>query len=256
MSSPNPEQVAPFKFDRGPVGCLLIHGFLGVPLSLRELGEYLADRDLSVLCRPLPGHSTTPRDMMRTTWHDWHRACVENLEELNATCKQIFLCGLSMGGTLSLHLAAHYANRFPVAGVAAYGAPVYMTHPLYPYLPVARKFIKFFPVPEKDAADPVARKTAKSYDRVPLLCISSLLELLAHVKHDLQDVAVPVLLIQSRNDHTVRPDNARLIHDLLGSTDKTIVEVERSYHVLTIDYDKELVKEETYKFIARVAGLG
>ena len=36
---------------------------------------------------------------------------------------------------------------------------------------------------------------------------------------------------------------------------KTIVEVEKSYHVLTADYDKETVKEKTCEFIRRVADI-
>jgi carboxylesterase len=255
MDRLDPERVAEFSFDRGPVGCLLTHGFMGVTASLRELGEYLAERDLTVLCRPLPGHSTTAHDMMQTNWHDWHDASVKNLAELSTKCEKVFLCGISMGGTLSLHLAAHYADQHKVAGVAAYAAPIYMKNALFPLLPIVRRFMKFFPVPEKDAADPAARELARSYDRVPLECVSSLLDLIAHVRHDLQDITVPVLMIQSTNDHTVHPDNVRLIQKLLGSTDKTVVEVEKSYHVLTADYDKETVKEKTYEFIRRVAEL-
>jgi esterase/lipase len=43
-----------------------------------------------------------------------------------------------------------------------------------------------------------------------------------------------------------------LIHRLLGSKDKTLIEVDRSYHVVTVDYDKEVVKEKTFEFIRRV----
>jgi carboxylesterase len=160
-----------------------------------------------------------------------------------------------MGGTLSLHLAAHYAEQHRIAGLAAYAAPIYMKNPLLPLLPVAKRFVKFMRVSEKDAADPAARELARSYDRVPLQCVSSLLELIAHVKNDLQDITVPALLIQSANDHTVNPSDVHLIHKLLGSTDKTIVEVERSYHVLPADYDKETVKEKTYEFICRVGDM-
>jgi carboxylesterase len=251
----NPEKTAAFRFDRGPVGCLLTHGFTGSPFEMRELGEYLADKGLTVLCKPNPGHGTTPYDMLRTNWHDWYRASVENLAELSERCEKVFLCGMSMGGTLSLHLAAHYAEQRKIAGVAAYGAPVYLKNILLPVLPLARKVMTFKPPSQSDVADPVARERQESYDRVPLACISSLLELMAHVKNDLQDVFVPVLLIQSAKDNTVHPPNAHLIHRLLGSLDKTLVEVNRSYHVVTVDYDKEIVKEKTYEFIRRIGKL-
>ncbi len=255
MKRLNPEKVAAFEFKKGPVGCLLTHGFTGSPFEMRELGEFLAGNGLSVLCRPLPGHATSPHDMLKTNWHDWYHACIRNLAELSERCDKVFLCGMSMGGTLSLHLAAHYARRYKVAGVAAYGAPVYLKNILLPILPLARKVITFKPPSKSDVADPAARERQESYDQTPLDCITSLLDLLAHVKNDLQDVRVPVLLMQSLKDNTVHPPNVRLIHRLLASEDKTMIEVDRSYHVITVDYDKEIVKQKTLEFIRRVGKL-
>ncbi|MBI5118051.1 alpha/beta fold hydrolase [Candidatus Poribacteria bacterium] len=255
MKRLNPEKTAAFRFDRGPVGCLLTHGFTGSPFEMRELGEYLAGKGLTVLCKPLPGHGTTAEDMSRTNWYDWYRACVINLAELSSRCEKVFLCGMSMGGTLSLHLAAHYASQYKVAGVAAYAAALYLKNPLLPLLPILKRFIRFKPPSESDVADPVARANQESYGTVPLECVSSLLDLCAHVKNDLQDVTAPVLLIQSKKDNTVPPPNALLIHRLLGTSDKTLIEVERSYHVVTVDYDKELVKERTFEFIKRIEKL-
>jgi carboxylesterase len=222
---------------------------------MRELGEYLAGKGLTVLCKPLPGHGTTAEDMLRTNWYDWYRACVANLAELSSRCEKVFLCGMSMGGTLSLHLAAHYASQYKVAGVAAYAAALYLKNPLLPLLPILKRFIKFKPPSESDVADPVARANQESYGVAPLECVSSLLELCAHVKNDLQDVSVPALLIQSKKDNTVPPPNVFLIHRLLGSSDKTLIEVQNSHHVVTVDYDKELVKERTYEFIKRIEKL-
>lgn len=255
MKKLDPDKVAAFRFDKGPVGCLLTHGFTGSPFEMRELGEYLADKGLTVLCKPLPGHGTTPYDMLETDWHDWWGACVENLAELSSRCEKVFLCGMSMGGALSLHAAAHYADRYKIAGVAAYGTPIYLKNFLLPLIPIAKKVLKFKPSAGSDVADQVACAEQQSYDLTPLECVSSLLELLSHVRNDLADVSVPVLLIQSKGDNTVHPPNVHLINRLLGSDDKTVVEVERSYHVITVDYDRDIVKEKTYDFIRRVANI-
>jgi carboxylesterase len=255
MKRLNLEKTAGFRFDGGPIGCLLTHGFTGSPFEMRGLGEFLAEKGLTVFCRRLPGHGTMPEDMLKTNWYDWYRACVDNLAELSESCEKVFLCGMSMGGTLSLHVAAHYARNYKVAGVAAYGAPVYLKNILLSILPLARKVMTFKPPSTSDVADPVACKNQESYDRTPLACITSLLDLLAHVKQDLQDVQIPVLLMQSKKDNTVHPPNVRLIYDLLGCEDKTVVEVERSYHVITVDYDRDIVKEKTYEFIRRVGKL-
>jgi carboxylesterase len=210
---------------------------------------------VSVLCKPLPGHSTTAHDMMQTDWYDWYNACRENLAELSSRCERVFLCGLSMGGTLSLHLAAHHAEQCKVAGVVTYGAPFHMKSSLFSLLPIAKRVMRSARISAKDCADPTGREMASSYDRVPLRCAASLLDLIAHVKDDLQDIGVPVLLMQSRKDHVVTPSSARHIEALLGSRDKAVIEVEKSYHILPVDYDKHFVKEKTYEFIRRVANL-
>ncbi len=255
MKTLDPEKVAAFRFDNGPIGCLLTHGFTGSPFEMRELGEFLADKGLSVLCNPLPGHGTTPYEMLKTDWYDWYGAFVDNLAELSSRCEKVFLCGMSMGGTLSLHAAAHHAEKYNVVGVAAYAAPVYLKNALLPLVPLAKKLVKFKPSAGSDVADPVACASQQSYDLTPLECITSLLDLLAHVKNDLQDVSAPVLMIQSKKDNTVHPPNVHLINKLLGSKDKTVIEVEKSYHVITVDYDKETVKGKTYEFISRIADL-
>ena len=251
----DPEKVAAFRHDKGPVGCLLTHGFGGSPFEMRELGEFLSEKGLSVLCRPLPGHGTTPLDMMETDWYDWYRACVANVAELSSRCEKVFLCGMSSGGSLSLHVAAHYAQRYKIAGVAVYATPVYLSNPLLPLLPIVKMFFKFTRPGESDVTDLAARERQQYYNRIPLECIASLARMLAHMENDLQDVTVPVLLIHSKNDKSVDPRNVYLIHKLLGTHDKTVIEVERSGHSLMVDLDKEILKEKTYEFIKRVGNL-
>ena len=248
----DPEKVSAFRFDRGPVGCLLVHGFAGSPHEMRELGEHLAEQDITTLCEPLPGHGTSPHDMMRTNWHDWHRACVSNLSELSSKCEKVFLAGISMGGTLCLHAAAHYQQHYNVAGVIALSTPVAMKIPMAPVVSVLERFIKFRALSESDVADPAARAQMQSYDRVPLRCAMSLSDLLSHVIHDLQDVHVPVLILHGRKDNMVHWSNADRIHELLGTPNKTIIELAKSGHVITVDHEKDIVKEKTCEFIRQV----
>jgi len=255
MKGLDAEKTASFRFDRGPTACLLIHGFTGSPCVLRGLGEYLAERDLTVVCNRLPGHGTSPREMLGTNWHDWYAACVEDLAELSSRSERVFLCGLSMGGTLSLHLAAHHAARCKVAGVVTYAAPVYMENPLFALIPIAKRFMKFKKTTPPDVADTTARDQVQSYGHVPIECVESLLDLLRHVKDDLRDAKTPTLLMQGRVDHVVAPPNVHLIHSLLGSEDKEVLELENSYHILSLDYDRELVMQKTYEFINRTSDL-
>lgn len=69
------------------------------------------------------------------------------------------------------------------------------------------------------------------------------------IRAALPKVRCPVLILHSRNDHTAIPANATEIEARISSEDKELVWYERSYHVLTLDYDKDDVSDRTYRFI-------
>src|SRR2546423_256151 len=92
-------------------GFLLCHGFTGTPASMRAWGAHLAGAGFTVRCPLLPGHGTRWQDLNRTTWEDWYGAVREALLALLATCRTVFVGGLSMGGTLTLRLAEEFGDR-------------------------------------------------------------------------------------------------------------------------------------------------
>ena len=62
-------------------------------------------------------------------------------------------------------------------------------------------------------------------------------------------VVCPALIFQSREDFVVPPENGPFILDHIGSADKQLVWLDNSYHVATLDNDKELIAEQTLQFI-------
>ncbi|HZI76533.1 MAG TPA: alpha/beta fold hydrolase, partial [Gemmatimonadales bacterium] len=119
-SSPaQPEELQPFRIRGGTRGCLLIHGFAGTPPEVRGLGSYLAARGYDVIGPLLAGHGITPEAMALTRWPDWFRSVEAALSTLRRDCKDIFVGGQSLGGTLALHLAATHPE---LKGVIAMGA--------------------------------------------------------------------------------------------------------------------------------------
>src|SRR5436305_8863266 len=114
-----PEQLRPFRIRGGTRGCLLIHGFAGTPPEMRGLGEYLAAAGYDVMGPLLAGHGLTPEAMAQTRWTVWARSAQDALTALGRDCREVFVAGQSLGGTLALHLAAAYPG---VKGAAAIGA--------------------------------------------------------------------------------------------------------------------------------------
>ena len=68
----------------------------------------------------------------------------------------------------------------------------------------------------------------------------------------LGDIACPVLILTSPKDHVVPPANSDLLAaGVAGPVER--VTLERSYHVATLDYDRDLVNEKVVEFVARVS---
>jgi len=163
----------PFFFPGGPVGCLLIHGGTGSPPEMRPMGEYLAEKGLTALGVRLAGHGTTPeacpelcrRDLATTTWQDLVASAEEGLGQLQDQCEHVFLAGLSLGGLITLYLAAHR----PIAGAVVMAAPAYITDWRFRFLPLIKHFVKWYHSSgELDLTDPEGRERVSFYRRVRL----------------------------------------------------------------------------------------
>ncbi|MFQ5865927.1 MAG: alpha/beta hydrolase [bacterium] len=233
-------------FKKGPVGCLLIHGFTGSPNELFELGEYLSKENLTVSIPMLPGHGTYSADLLNYTWRDWFERVKASYHELSDMCEEVYVAGLSMGGTLALHLAAHY----PVHGVISMAAVIKLPTWKKIFAKNLDGLIKFRRKRGgEDVRDESAKSQLESYQRYPLKSVEQLFQLLDHVRNDLPEISAPILILHSKYDHTVPFSNSELIYHLVGSFDKRKVDLEQSYHVITVDFDKEKLKEEAFNFI-------
>jgi len=239
--------LSPFFFHGGPTGCLLIHGFSGSPPEMRPMGEYLAEKRLTVIGVRLAGHGATPEDMARAGWRDWVASAEEGLRELRGRCDRVFVAGLSMGGLITLHLAAHH----PLAGIVAMSAPAYIADWRFRLMPLAQYFIRWVtPNIESDLTDPEAEKRIFSYGRLPVRCIVSLRQLIRLVRREIPQVTAPALIMQGEKDHHVPADSAPIIFQELGTSEKEIVWWPNSGHCITVDSEREAVWARVYEFIA------
>jgi carboxylesterase len=91
--------------------------------------------------------------------------------------------------------------------------------------------------------------TELAYPVVPVPAIRQLYALMGVTRELLPRVTCPTLVFQSRDDHVVNPDNGPYIVEHVGTADKRLVWLDHSYHVATLDNDKELIASETLRFI-------
>lgn len=242
----------PFTFGEGPTAALLIHGFTGSPQSMRDLGKYLAEAGIAVTCPRLPGHGTTWQDLNTRTTDEWVATVNAELDRLRDEHDEIFLVGLSGGGALALDCAARRPKD--VAGLVTLAGSVHSNDPRRFFAPAIRHLVKSLPGIGNDICDPDAREIC--YERIPTSAAHSLLRFMKRVRGELPKVINPILVLHGCNDHTVHPGNARLIYEGVSSQDKELVWLERSYHVITLDYDRDEVFERTLGFIRSRARAG
>jgi carboxylesterase len=242
----------PFTADGGPVGALLVHGFTGSPQSLRPWAEHLAAAGLTVRLPRLPGHGTRWQDMNATRWEDWYGEAERGFDVLRSQCDEVFVAGLSMGGTLTLRLAEVRARE--VTGLVLVNPSLSTDDRRARLLPYLAPFIPSFPPIGGDIKKPGVTELA--YDRLPLRAAASLQKLWAVTRADLAQVTAPVLAFRSAEDHLVEPSSMRIL--LAGATGTTVTErvLTDSYHVATLDNDAPAIFEESLAFIRAQSRIG
>jgi carboxylesterase len=236
--------------EGGHVGVLLLHGFTGSPVSMRPLAEALVASGFVVELPLLPGHGTTWQECAHTTWRDWAQEAVDALERLQARSIAQVAVGLSMGGTLTLHLAITRGDE--LAGIVLINPLLHTSDPRARLLPVLCHVMRSIPGVGNDIAMPGADERA--YTRTPLKALYSLTQLWALVQANLERINTPLLVFTSRQDHVVEPANSATVIAGVSSTDVEQVWLERSYHVATLDYDADLITERTVAFVRNVTG--
>jgi len=243
----------PFYFEGGDTGCLLIHGFTGAPPEMRPIGEYLADKGLSVLGVQLAGHGTVPEDLAKTHWQDWVASVQEGWDRLQARCDRVAVGGLSLGGLLALYQAAHE----PVAGLILMAPGLVVRDWRMRLLPIVRFFMKWDEVsPEQEGADltdPEAPNRIWCYERRSVAAAHELLKLQKVTRRLLPEITCPTLIFQGVNDQSVDPKGAQLIYDTIPASEKELVWLENSGHCLSVDSEREAVWEKSWQFIQKIA---
>jgi carboxylesterase len=239
----------PFFLRGNHVGVLLSHGFTGTTQSMRYLGEALNRFGYTVSAPRLKGHGLSPTAMAQTRAGDWIASLEDALTELRAHCSTIFVGGLSMGGTLTLYMAGKHPDVF--AGAFPINAVVQLDSVDLAGLAFDRNAPVTVPGIGSDIKDPDVKELA--YSEVPVACFKELYALIGVTRDLSSKIKCPTLILQSPDDHVVKPGNGRLIASLVGGDRVELVWLKNSYHVATIDFDKDVIVNEVHRFVRSIA---
>ncbi|MCP1156776.1 MULTISPECIES: alpha/beta hydrolase [Bacillus] len=233
----------PFYFEGGRTGILVSHGFTGSTQSMRPLGEAYAKAGYTVCGPRLKGHGTHYEEMEQTQYSDWIASIEEGFQWLKERCDDIFVTGLSMGGTLTLYMAEKHSE---IKAIIPINAAVEISDMEGA---AALQDVRFLDAIGSDIKKADVKELA--YEKTPVKSIGEIVQLMELVKGGLADIQCPALIFVSSEDHVVPPDNSRLILDRISSKDKKLITMENSYHVATLDNDQQLIIDETLAFIKK-----
>ena len=238
---------APISHRNGAsTGVLVLHGFTGNPSSMRGVAGALIAAGYDVELPRLPGHGTTIEEMVSTRWTDWFAETERALDELERRTDRVVLLGQSAGGTLAL--AAAFGRR-RVAGVVCINPATRIRDEATMAMvdELIEDGFEIVPGDGSDIADPESSDIA--YDGTPLRPLKSLVvDGIEPITDRFGELTVPLRLFTSRQDHVVPPsDSEHLASTWGGPVEHTWLE--RSYHVATLDHDREIVIAGAVDFV-------
>jgi carboxylesterase len=230
---------------------LAIHGFTGTPQEVALVVEVAGELGLQALAPLLPGHGTSPTDLAPMRFVDWVGAARRALHEVASPGSPAIVIGLSMGAVVAMELAATEPALVRAAGFLSNAAWL-----AWPFPTVALDCVKLLRIPDffmpkeaSDIADPEARRTNLTYDAQPVHAAADLLRAGRRVRRSLQQIRCPVFIAHGAFDRVCPVDNARRVSDRLGTDEKTVVILPRSAHIITRDYDREVLRGELREFL-------
>lgn len=233
----------------GSPGLLAMHGFTGTPSSLRPIATAFVAAGYHVEVPLLAGHGTAIGDMLPTRWSDWTADVEAAFRRLADRTDRVVVAGQSMGGSLALWTALSQPR---VDGL------VLVNPATRPQPDDARSMIDEFladgmdvvPGGGSDIADPDAVELA--YDGTPLAPLASFLDDgLAPLTHRFGELTMPLLLFTSRQDHVIDPVESEHLAATYGGPVEHVW-LDRSYHVATSDYDRDVIVEGALAFAGRL----
>jgi carboxylesterase len=246
------EERQAYTLPGGPVGALMLHGFLGSPTSSRPLATYLSQHGIAAHCPLLPGHGELPDKMYGLQRQGWLDEVEEALAALRQRADEIFIVAHSMGSVLGADLALRHPD---IRGMAML-APLYKVpnRALHLMRPLRHVMPWFYPwrlkplrrlatervldlYPDLDLGDPGIQAWLPQATRIPTGAIEEMRQMAAFGRRLWPRLQVPVIILQGAKDIAVRPGAARAVYERVGSDDKAFHLFPHAGHELMRPFD-------------------
>ena len=255
----------PLPSASAPDAVFLIHGLGGTQYDLGSMHKRLKNAGFVTHSLTLPGHGTTPEDLVGVSAEDWIGAVVAKYREIKDAHPTLHLMGMCMGALLAAVLAqreAHAKGKLvllaPPVFIDGWATPWYRSlRPLLYALPSVRNAMKIeeedpFGIKNEQLRAIVKAKFERGenfhYRWVPLECIRQVDRLRAVVMAAAPKIACQTLVVHAREDELTSLRSANFLVEKIGGARARMIVLEDSYHMVCVDNDREIVAKNVLEF--------
>lgn len=251
---------------------VLLHGLCGSAAELGSLPRMFERAGFTVSVLHIPGYAAATGATLRASrWEEWCDAVHAEISRLRQDHRTVCLCGLSMGATLALASAARGASveavvaLSPVLRYDGWSIPWHSPLLAIPYALGFRSWAYREREPYGLKNVEMRRRVTRSLESgaevtdigaqdIPARHLRQANRLMAFVRGALPAVRADVAVIHAVDDETAAPRNAELIARSVGSEHRKVLWLGDSYHIVTLDNEREMVANEVVRFVSRAAG--
>jgi carboxylesterase len=253
----------------GEDAVLLLHGLAGSPLEMRYVARMLNNDGFSVAVPHISGYGYGGT---ATDWRDWHNNALDIFERMKRQYRTVSVGGLCIGAVLALSLAVEKSRDIAALSLLSttlfydgWSVPWYrFLLPLGYYTPLRH----LYSYPEREPyglKNELLRKrimramqqeslTEVGAASIPMNHIYQAMRLIRHVKRNIITVKAPALVVHAIEDDTASVKSADFVVDRIGSKKVRKIFLDDSYHMVTMDNERELVARETRDFFREQTG--
>ena len=256
-------------FYQGNTGhaVVLLPGLCGSELEMGAIPRLIKQSNHTYTIPRIKGYSAHTG---LTGYQEWIDSVDQFVTDLSQTHHSISIAGLSMGATLALAVAEQNSKVHslvilsPVFLFDGWSVPWY-----YPFLALLYKIgIRNWHFKEREPfgvknvelrrhirkaviANTVSELGAA---HLPAVHLYQSLELIKATKKDLSSITADTLIIHAIDDETASPKNPEIIMNRISSETCRMIWLGNSYHMITVDNEREVVANEVNNFINQTIG--
>ena len=248
--------------EAGPHCVLMLHGLGASSVELARMAKELHQQGLSVYAPDIQGYCFgTPAE----PWSDWVAQTQQHLWDLRQYYQSVSVVGVSMGATLAMALAQRESVDALVLLSTALSYDGWAM-PWYrfllnwaPWLPFASRYTYIEDEPygvKNEEIRAMVKRAMKSNhisesgsEILTMHYITEGRKLIKDAVKRISRIDAPVLFVHAVDDETVHVRNAEWAYRRVSSSQKDFIYLGDSYHMITVDNERETVSLETARFL-------